>query len=134
MAQRAFEQKFSWYLLLYVLTSRKVYETLEYYTKVMPLLAQTFSKGYLAIDAFEEVWVHYNFFSMMIGRKCMTAGVISWLGHRWLNSILRLRQNFSYLKKEDEENSSVGGAVVLTFLFFAKKACNLEKIVYKCSR
>ena len=63
LAQKAFEQKFSWYLLLDILTSRKVYETPEYYTKVMPLLAQTFSKGCLAIDAFEKVWVHYNFFS-----------------------------------------------------------------------
>ena len=63
LAQKAFENKFSWYLLLYILTSRKVYEAPEYYTKVMPLLAQTFSKGCLAIDAFEEVWVHYNFFS-----------------------------------------------------------------------
>ena len=63
LAQRAFEHKFSWYILLDILTSRRVYKAPEYYTKVMSLLAQTFSKGYLAIDAFEEVWEYYNFFS-----------------------------------------------------------------------
>lgn len=63
LAQRAFENKFSWYILLDILTSRKVYEAPEYYTKVMSLLAQTFSKGCLLKEYFEKVWVYYNFFS-----------------------------------------------------------------------
>ena len=63
LAQRAFENKFSWYILLDILTSRKVYEAPEYYTKVMSLLAQTFSKGCLLEEYFEKVRMYYNFFS-----------------------------------------------------------------------
>lgn len=63
LAQRAFENKFSWYILLDILTSRRAYEAPEYYTKVMSLLAQTFSKGCLLEEYFEKVRMYYNFFS-----------------------------------------------------------------------
>lgn len=63
LAQRSFEHKFSWRLLLDVLISKYIYKAPEYYTNVMSLLAQSFSKGYLSGKDFDEVWVYYNFFS-----------------------------------------------------------------------